>query len=89
MGAVTELEEEKVAFCMPKNGIKSMDKVRARKLCAAQHDAPLLSRDTHHSNDSSLLSVHSAISPSISAGPFSPFSSFIEVHSSTGSRYRA
>lgn len=85
-GILRMWEQDMVAFCMLRNGIKSMSNVRAKKLCAAQCDATLLSRNTHHPNDSSLLSVHSAISPSTSAVPLSLFSGFREVPSSTGSR---
>jgi hypothetical protein len=54
VGAVTGVEEEKVAFCMPKNGVKSMNKVSARKQGVKLSEVHLCSLETH----TILMTVH-------------------------------
>lgn len=47
MGVVTELEEEKVAFCMLKKGVKSMSNVREKTQCVQLSVMHLYSLETH------------------------------------------
>lgn len=51
---VTELEEEKVVFCMLKNGVKSMSSVREKKQCVQLSVMHPCSLETH----TSLMTVH-------------------------------
>lgn len=54
MGVVTELEEEKVAFCMLKNGMKSMSNVREKTHCVQLRVMHPNSLETH----TNLMTVH-------------------------------